>query len=387
MTQRRPAPTHRQRRALRKVPVTMHKTPAMMRRTHAMQRIIADPLFPKVCAYLFPDVPAEEMAARFRSFRSVRDFQNGFMYSAVWSVAHQTTDGGTVEGMEKLSPEARYLFVSNHRDIVLDAAILQVLLVDAGLPTSEITFGANLMQGQLVIDIGKSNKMFRVERPSTVTSPREFLQRSAYLSSYIRHTLLEKKESVWIAQRNGRTKDGRDATDQGIVKMFCMSGSADRAASLAALNIVPVALSYEWEPCDLLKARELLAARTGMPYVKKPGEDLNSILTGILQPKGRVHYRICDPITAEDLRPFSSFPASAFHRAVAALVDSRILPARELYPNNAIAWDLLRGESGGSYTETQREAFLRHLSEVDGEADADALKEILLGMYAAPFEN
>ena len=145
--------------------------------------------------------------------------------------------------MERLDPRQDYLFVSNHRDIVLDAAFLQVLLVDAGRRTSEITFGANLMQGQMVIDIGRSNKMFRVERPTTVTSPRDFLLRSKYLSDYIRYTLREKKESVWIAQRNGRTKDGVDATDQGIVKMFGLSGGKDRVEALRSRRIsIPSAI-------------------------------------------------------------------------------------------------------------------------------------------------
>ena len=177
------------------------------------------------------------------------------------------------------------MYLSNHRDIMLDASLLQNALLMNGFDTTEITFGANLMQGQLVIDIGKSNKMFRVERPGG--SIREFYKASMHLSEYIRHTIVEKKQSVWIAQRNGRTKDGKDRTDQGIINMFRMS-SEGKSTSLSQLNLLPVSVSYEWEPCDILKTLELYAKRQG-PYLKKPGEDLNSILTGILQPKGRVH--------------------------------------------------------------------------------------------------
>ena len=151
--------------------------------------------------------------------------------------------------------------MSNHRDITLDAALLQYKLVCEGFDTMEVTFGANLMQGDFVIDAGKANRMFRVERPGT--DMREFYKSSLHLSSYIRHTVTEKLQSVWIAQRNGRTKDGRDRTDQGITRMFALSGSGDRVEDIASLNIVPVAISYEWEPCDVLKALELYASRDG----------------------------------------------------------------------------------------------------------------------------
>ena len=348
----------------------------------AMQRIVADKYFPLVCEFLFPGRPVQSIAATLGSCRTAEEFQYRFMYDAIWSLANQTTDGLSVEGMERLDPRQDYLFVSNHRDIVLDAAFLQVLLVDAGRRTSEITFGANLMQGQMVIDIGRSNKMFRVERPTTVTSPRDFLLRSKYLSDYIRYTLREKKESVWIAQRNGRTKDGVDATDQGIVKMFGLSGGKDRVEALAELNIAPLAISYEWEPCDLLKAMELYARSTGQPYIKKPGEDFNSILTGIQQPKGRVHLVVCEPIKKEELEAFAHLPSAAFNREVAALIDRRIRPAYRLYPNNYIAADILSGKRTHSYTEAEYQRFQEHLKEVDGYPDE--LRDILLHIYANP---
>ena len=162
----------------------------------AMQRLVAYPEFRVVCGYLFPDKPFAEVAAVVASSRTVEEFQGRFMVPVVEALMDKTTDGVTVEGMEKLDPAQRYLFVSNHRDIVLDAAFLQVLLLRAGLRTSEITFGANLMQGGLVVDFGKSNKMFRVERPNTVASPRAFLTSSVRLSEYIRWTITEKRESI-----------------------------------------------------------------------------------------------------------------------------------------------------------------------------------------------
>lgn len=348
-----------------------------------MQRIAADKYFPLVCDFLFPGVAHEKIAATLGACRSAEEFQRRVMYDAIWSIAHKTTDSLTVSGLEKLDPGKAYLFVSNHRDIMMDAAFLQVLLMDAGLRTSEITFGANLMHGQLVIDVGKSNKMFRIERPTTVTSPRDFLAKSQYVSAYIRHTLLEKGESVWIAQRNGRTKDGMDTTDQGIIKMFGMSGGPDKVQALAELNIVPLSISYEWEPCDQLKAMELYARESGQPYIKKPGEDFNSILTGITQPKGRVHLTACAPLTAQDLEPLRDLPCATFNREVAALIDRRILPEYRLYPNNYIAAWLLCGKKLGDFTPEQQQVFEEHVDTLVRDYPEE-LRDILLHIYANP---
>ena len=349
----------------------------------AMQRIVSDKYFPLVCDFLFPGKPVQGIAATMGSCRTAEEFQRRIMYDTIYAIVHKTTDGLTVSGMERLAPDKNYLFVSNHRDIMLDAAFLQVLLLDAGRRTSEITFGANLMQGQLVIDVGRSNKMFRIERPTTVTSAREFLEKSKYVSEYIRYAITQKGESVWIAQRNGRTKDGDDTTDQGIIKMFGLSGGSDKVEALAELNICPLSISYEWEPCDELKALELFARSSGIPYIKKPGEDLNSILTGIQQPKGRVHLIVCQPIGKKDLEPLRGLPSASFNKEVAALIDSRIRPAYRLYPNNYIADDFITGKRRHSYTNKERDAFLSH---VDGIVKdyPEELRQILVSIYANP---
>ena len=339
----------------------------------AMQRIAAYPEFRVVCGYLFPDKPFDAVASLLTSCRTVDEFQVRFMVPVVESVMDKSTDGVTAEGFGKLDPDRRYLFVSNHRDITLDATFFQVLLHRAGLRTSEITFGANLMQGGLVVDFGKSNKMFRVERPTTVSSPREFLRCSMRLSEYIRWTLLEKRESIWIAQRNGRTKDGLDATDQGIIKMFSMAGDIED------LNIVPLAVSYEWEPCDVLKAAELAALERDGHYEKRAGEDLHSILAGITQPKGRVHYTVCDPVTPGDLAPWKNLPLNAFCRETANLIDRRLQAGYRIWPNNRIAYDLLSPAASGGYTEAEKAAFEAHLAAVP-----EHLRPTVLRIYAGP---
>ena len=348
----------------------------------AMQRIVADKYFPLVCEYVFPGKPVQEIAAVIGSCRTVDEFQHRFMLGAVGTIIRKTIDTLSSEGVERLDPSKNYLYVSNHRDIVLDAALFDLILDQHGRRSAEITFGANLMQGQMIIDIGKSNKMFRVERPTTVSSPRDFLIRSKYLSDYIRYSLLEKGESVWIAQRNGRTKDGCDATDQGIIKMFGLSGGSDKVEALAQLNIVPLSISYEWEPCDVLKAMELYARSSGQPYIKKPGEDFNSILTGIQQYKGRVHLSVCEPLSLADLEPFSGLPSSAFNREVAALIDRRIRPAYRLYPNNYIAADILSGKRTHSYTEAEYRRFQDHLKQL--EEYPEELRDFFLHIYANP---
>ena len=355
----------------------------------AMQRIAGSKEFPLLASFVFPDRPTEEVAREVMSYKTVREFQLGVMYHANKQILCRTTTGLTYSGIEQLTPEKSYLFVSNHRDIMLDASLMQNILTDNGFDTCEITFGENLMRGELVIDVGKSNKMFKVARPGT--NAREFYKNSLLLSEYIRQTLVEKHQSVWIAQRNGRTKDGIDRTDQGIIKMFGMSQTKDRITSLAELNIVPVAVSYEWESCDVLKAIELYERRKG-PYTKKPGEDLNSILTGITQKKGRVHLAFCEPVTAAHLQELTNATANEFHKQVANLLDKRICSAYRLTPNNYIAHDFRSGNDAYKemYSKEEKEAFVRHMSELarfEGKYDMKELRDIFLGIYANPIDS
>lgn len=355
----------------------------------AMQRIADSTSFPLLASYVYPQENIDKVREQIRAYRTIRDFQLEVMRCVNEQVIARSITEFTYGGIEKLDPQKKYIFVSNHRDIMLDACLLQYVLYKNGHETSEITFGANLMQGQLVTDIGKSNKMFKVERPGM--SPREFYKSSLHLSEYIRYALTEKNESIWIAQRNGRTKDGIDRTDQGIIKMFGMSHQGDKVEALAELNIVPVSVSYEWESCDLLKTLELYQSRREK-YIKKPGEDLNSILTGIIQPKGRVHIEFCDLVTREDLRQFDSCTSGEYHRLVANLLDSRICSAYKLTPNNYIAHDLRYGkeEYCGRYTTQEKDAFIRHMKQqnkFDETCDMDELADIFLGIYSNPIES
>ena len=354
----------------------------------AMHRIADNDLFPLLSSFAFPDRNVEEVRAEVRGISTVHDFQKQIMWYVNEQIVRRSMSSYTVSGIENLTPAGHYLFVSNHRDIMLDASVLQNVLHKHGFQTSEITFGANLMSSSLVIDIGKSNKMFRVERGGNM---KDFYKSSVHLSEYIRHVITEKGESVWIAQRNGRTKDGNDATDQGIVKMFGISKRDDKIKALSELNIVPLSISYEWETCDYMKALELYQSRFGK-YVKKQGEDLSSILSGITSFKGDVHLTFCPMVTKQDLMAYDALPGIEYNREVARLLDRRIHAGYRLTPNNFIAHDIRFGKhefKDEKYTEEQKERFLHHLKKLE-KYDVDepeVLMDIFLGIYSNPVDN
>jgi len=353
----------------------------------AMQRIVKSDFFGLLCTYVYPGHNPEDVKKMMLSFRTIKDFQLEVMRCVNEQVIARSMTAFTYNGVEKLDPQKKYLFVSNHRDIMLDACLLQYVLYKNGHETTEITFGANLMSSPLVIDIGKANKMFRVERGGNM---KDFYLSSKHLSDYIRYVLTEKGQGLWIAQRNGRTKDGYDQTDQGVIKMFCLSEPSNKIKALADLNIVPVAVSYEWESCDILKALELYESRF-TKYIKKPGEDLNSILTGIAQPKGRVNITFCDQITEAELHQFDNCTNNEYHRLVAQLIDERIYDAYQLAPNNYIAHDLRFGQQlyRDHYTEAEYEAFVSYLERLNtfDIPEPDILRDIYLGIYANPVDT
>ena len=353
----------------------------------AMNRIADSPYFFPLMSWLYSGEVLQEKVAEFRDIKTVKEFQLKIMDSAIKSIVHKTTDGFTCHGLEKLDPGASYLFVSNHRDIVLDSALLQIALVAHGFNTTEITFGSNLMQGDIVVDIGKSNKMFKVIRGG---NPRDFYRNSVHLSSYIRHTLQEKKESVWIAQRNGRTKNGHDVTDQGLVKMFALSGGNDPVENIGELHIVPVAISYQYETCDNLKARELYLSRDHK-YLKAPGEDLHSILTGITEAKGHIHMEVTAPLEYAELLKFRQLEKNEFFNGVARLIDKRIYEGYKLWNTNYIAYDMLHHTFNypDRYTQEEYRAFAERMHERLGcfEGDLIELMNLFLKIYAYPVCN
>lgn len=352
-----------------------------------MERIARSEMFPLIASYVFPEDDTETARERILAIKSIAEFQHQVMAVANEQVIKRSTSGFTYSGLERLDRDKSYLFVSNHRDIMLDASLLQHILHINGYQTSEITFGANLMSLPLLIDIGKANKMFRVERGGSF---KDFYRSSLLLSDYIRHTITDKHSSVWIAQRNGRTKDGTDRTEPGLISMFASSMPSDKIEALDSLRIVPVAVSYEWETCDIAKALELYESRFTR-YVKKPGEDLNSILSGIVAYKGAVRFDICEPLRRDELERYEALTRAEYVKEVAALIDRRINTAYHLFPNNYIAYDMRYGTDKYSdrYTAEERERFRERLHELEvyQESELDVILDIFLGIYANPVNS
>ena len=359
----------------------------------AMEYFINDETSISMAKLVFPDKSVEEIQDLLRSIKTTDEFQSIMMTRFVRLIESTTMKGVVTQGFERLDKKKAYLFTGNHRDITLDAFILQMYMFENGLETCHIGYGSNLILNKTIDVFGKSNKMFRVERSQNI---RELAQNSQHLSDYIRYLIRDNK-SVWIAQRNGRTKDGNDKTDHGLISMFSMSGDrTNLVPNLAELNITPIATSYEYEPCAMMKARESYLKERDGAYVKKPMEDMESIVSGIKKKKGTMTIAICPTITYDDLKPFVGAEKHEIVSAVADMIDKRIYANYMLYPNNYIASDWLSGTSTFKkyYTKEEEDVFRAYcdkiFSKLYEELGSEAEKrftEILLGIYAIPVEN
>jgi len=326
----------------------------------AMQRIADAHEVANIVSFLFPEMKLIEVRDLIRNIETTEEFQKLLAVKSFQKIVKQTTNGVTIEGFENIDTSKNHIFVMNHRDIVLDSSLFQIELMNHGFKTTEICIGDNLMPTQFFVDIWRSNKMVKVVRGAGL---RETLHNSQIFSKYLRNTIVNKNESVWIAQRNGRTKDGVDVTDPALIKMFAMSGTNDILASIAELNIIPVAISYQIEPCDWMKTRELFLSKDA-PYQKAQNEDFQSILTGIMQRKGKVHITIGKPINSK-LETCKNLPNPSTFRHIAKLIDNEIVNNYKLFDTNYIAYDLLnRADKYAShYTEEAKEQFIINMNE------------------------
>jgi hypothetical protein len=354
----------------------------------ALHRLVKVPEFSKVLDYIFPERNKDDIITELKGVHSAIDFQRQFMHPLVNSIVRKTSKGLTYSGFDLIVPGTPYLFVSNHRDIVLDSAILQVLLFDNGHLSSEITFGSNLMSNPFIIDFGKINRMFTVYRGG---NRMEMFRNSQILSAYIRHTITRKRTSAWIAQRNGRTKDGNDKTETGLLKMFNISGSDSFEESFSELNIVPLSISYEYEPCCALKVKETSFASKGLTYQKAPNEDFMSILTGITGQKGRIHLSICHPVNTFLKETGDTTVFNDRINNLASLIDDEIYRNYKLWPNNYIAFDRLNNtrEYSGFYTASDEKDFDQYMNRELSSLNLNAPEyaEIILRIYANPVGN
>lgn len=353
----------------------------------AIERIAASPYFDTIIQFLYPSEDIDRFKTQFKTISTVRDFQEKIMNNAIQTIIQKTSNGLFSGGFNKISNEHKGMFISNHRDILLDAALLQLMLRKNNMETSEITFGSNLMQDSLVIDIGKINKMFRIVRGGNI---RDFYKNSMEVSQYMRYAITQKKQSTWIAQRNGRTKNGDDKTEMAVLKMFAMSSKKPFVENLLELNIMPISISYEYEPCDFLKTAELYVS-SYQKYVKAPNEDLNSILHGIQQFKGKISLVVCEPIGMTDLREADTFEKNEKFQHLAEIIDKRIYAHYKLWKTNYIAFDLLHHDNrfAAFYSEQEKQDFTTYMNNGINaiQGDKEELTQIFLTLYANPIKN
>lgn len=352
-----------------------------------LSKVANHPAVPWVSKYIFPNQPETYLRDILRSIKTVDQFQSMVMSKAVEWVIKTTVKEFSYNGLERLKAiDGCYLAMSNHRDIILDPAFTQIILYRNGLPMTQIAVGDNLLKDPTVELLIRSNRMIKVIRG---ISARELYLSSQLLSKYIRETVTGGTASVWIAQKEGRTKNGLDITEQGLLKMFNMSGSGDFVKDFRELNIVPMSISYEYEPCDILKAREILISRT-QKYVKTEHEDLQSIMVGIKQYKGNVHLQIGEPLTDEELYEASLCDKNDRFQNIRHAMDRRIISGYRLWKTNYMAYDIVNGGSKYSdkYTPEDLAAFRKYidgqLTKVEPTLDQEDLRDILLHIYSNP---
>lgn len=359
----------------------------------AMRLLYEDETAAKIVQLVFGEENFDEAREMLLTIKTSDELQQKIMSQCKRWIVSNSMKAIETQGFETIKNGKPYLFTGNHRDITLDAFMLQISMIENGLNSCNIAFGSNLILNKTIEIFSKANKMFKVERSQNI---RELAINSQHLSDYIRY-LIKDNQPVWIAQRNGRTKDGNDKTDHGIITMFSMSGDRnDLITNLSELNITPVATSYEFEPCAMMKARERYFTERDGKYEKQPMEDMDSMISGIWKKKGFMNIAICRSITREDLNEYEGADKREIIQAVADLIDKRIYENYRLYPNNFIAHDWLSGASTfkSHYTEEDKfvfkaycdKIFSKLYEELGSEAET-RFTEILLGIYANPVEN
>lgn len=357
----------------------------------AFERLLSDAQFQQVLGYLYPGVPLEAVKTKMMACKTNLEFQLAFCYGFLKGLMAKASKGFDMN-VEAVDVTKRYTFVSNHRDIVLDSALLDVLLYDAGFNTTcEIAIGDNLLSLPWVKDLVRLNKSFIVQRS---LSPREFLMASKKMAEYMHYVVGEKNDNIWIAQREGRAKDSNDRTQPSILKMMAMGGEGSPVDRLHQLHIVPLAISYEYDPCDFLKAAEFQLRRDVPGWKKTALDDVNSMRTGIMGYKGEVHYHCAPCIDGflDNLSP--DIPKTKVFDVIAEHIDKEIFRNYRLYPSNYIALDMLEGNEAhaGRYTADDKAAFEKYLqgqiARIDiPNKDEAFLRERMLTMYANPARN
>ena len=353
----------------------------------ALGKLADHPAVVEVSKAIFPDKEPEFLRKILKSVKSIDEFQVLVMNKAVEWVLSTTAHNFSYDGIGNLKKiNGKFLAMSNHRDIILDPAITQEVLYRNAIPMTEIAVGSNLLTNKYIEYLIRSNRMIKVIRG---INARQLYLSSQVLSKYIRECITSGRSSIWIAQREGRAKDGIDTTEQGLLKMLDMSGTADFTTNFEELNIVPLSISYEYEPCDILKARERLISRT-QKYVKGSREDLISIMTGIEQQKGNIHLNIGSPLTHDEIEAASCCNKNDRYQAIRHAVDVRIIEGYKLWKTNYIGYDMVNHtfKYRDKYTPedvAQFTDYVEHqLDKVEKSLCRADLRDIFLRIYANP---
>lgn len=356
----------------------------------AIERLRLQPSFHNALKFVFPDTPVEKLEQAISGISTIDDFQNIIASAAVKKIIEISTHGVSIGGLDKLNADKAFLFISNHRDIVLDSAFLNYELFLNNFPTTRIAIGSNLLQRPWIEDLVKLNKNFIVHREVHSRLAYEYSMR---LSGFITHSILDENSSVWIAQKEGRSKNGNDKTHAGLVKMFGMSARGeDIAAFYNSLNIAPVAISYEIEPCGGLKAREMYIREVHGNYQKEEGEDLRSMQIGITSDKGKVHFQFSPPLEKNEIAScFDGYSKNDSIKNLAFKIDEIILGSYHLFPNNYIAYYLKTGDNqfNNLFTTDQLNLFndLMDFETAGFEFSLEELKPYFVDIYANPVIN
>lgn len=350
-------------------------------------KIYRHPMFKALLHFSFPDVPEENYPELIEGVDSIQKFHEKIATQTMEQVLKNTSSGLSISGFEQLEKNTSYLFISNHRDILLDTSLLNISLMKERKVMTASAIGDNLVQKSFLLDLAKLNRNFIVKRN---ISPRELLVNSKLLSEYIQHLLKKENRSVWIAQREGRTKDGNDRTHSGVLKMIGMAAdNMDLMDYFTSLKIVPVAISYEYDPTDKLKIPQIMAKLSNEAYSKSKNEDFVNIISGVLGQKRRIHIHVGKPLHDEllEIKKTVDTPNKQIS-ALTKILDREIIANYKLWPTNYIAHDVLSEQQtyASEYTEQEKMLFLRRLEMRTQNCPPDLQRKIL-EIYARPVIN
>ncbi len=353
-----------------------------------MRLLLKDRVFDEVLMHLFKNRPKVEMVKfQLRRIKSVKQLQGVFIYDLLHWLVDKTSNGLKCTGIDKLDKKKPYLFISNHRDIILDAALLNVLIFEHGMNTTQIAIGDNLLQYEWIEHTVKLNRSFVIRRN---LAPRDLMTASRKVSHFIRKSITEDKMSIWIAQREGRTKDGNDKTQDSVLKMLNMSNKNTISEGFNELNIVPVSISYEIEPCGLAKLKELIK-KEHYGQLKTSKDDLKSMSMGMFAPKGRMRFAFGDPIETHFSKAENNEQRNKYIRDIAEMIDAQIYKNFKLWPSNYVAYDMLMQEHRfkDKYTAEEQMKFEIMVEQAMVHVDFPVtdIQERFLKLYANPVIN